>query len=189
MFSVSALPQPPAWVCCLIYPSWSWALLHTSKSTLAQSTCYYLLAGLPVCQKNTQTKGSSGAMTKEGNKGNTLLFLPFDRGQTSPGEASDLNGKSNPWRGPSTEDGHPGVPSLSESCWVPEMTPLCLHSGHGRVSLGSVATFRPWIQESLNGWAEHAPSLLSSLPHSQPRFFSLLRPLLSHRCLDRSAPS
>lgn len=61
-FSLSTPPPPLAWACCLIYP-WSSALLHTSKSTLARSTCYYLLARLLRCQKHTQTWASLGAVT------------------------------------------------------------------------------------------------------------------------------
>lgn len=182
MFSVSALPQPPAWVCCLIYPSWSWALLHGTKSTLARSTCYYLLSGLLVCQKHTKTKSSSGAMTQEGNKGNTLLLLPLTK-ETSPAPASVLRGVESP----TCPSGWRQAARCSQPIW--ELLSACRDSLVSSQRTGSESAawiccyLRPWIQESLSGWAEHAPSLPPSHPHSQPLFVS---PLLSHHYLDRS---
>lgn len=55
-FSLSTPPPPLVWACCLISP-WSSALLHTSKSTLARSTCYYLLSAVLLCKKQTTNAG------------------------------------------------------------------------------------------------------------------------------------
>lgn len=124
-------------------------------------------------------------MTQEGNKGNTLLFLPLTE-ETSPAQASVLRGAKSltcpsDWR---------QAARCAEPIW--ELLSACQDSLVSSQRTGeSVAWICcylcPWIQESLSGWAEHAPSPLPSLapshPHSPPLFFS---PLLSQRYLYRS---
>lgn len=172
MFSLSALPQPLAWVCCLIYP-WSSALLHTSKSTLAQSTCYYPLSSLLLCQKHTETKTGSGAVTPRKQE-TTLLFCSGGGEKKSPNRAS-FWGESNP-RGPRWRRAS-RLLSLCECCWVPIRRPHVFSAvgKEWRLDLLLPSSLDTRVTQWL-GWAR-------SLPHSHPLFFALLPPRLSHHYL------
>ncbi len=88
-FSSSTPPPPLAWACCLIYP-WSSALLHTSKSTLARSTCYYLLSSLLLCQKHTQTQASSVQWHQQ-NERSTLMFRFGGKNKESNSSSSEVS--------------------------------------------------------------------------------------------------
>lgn len=127
-----------------------------------------LHCGLLVCQKHTQTKSSSGAMTQEGNKGNTLLLLPLTK-ETSPSPGVESVTCPSGWR---------QAARCAEPIWEP--LSACRDSLASSQRTGESAAWiccylRPWIQESLSGWAR-ARSFSPALPHSQPLFFS---PLLS----------
>lgn len=69
-------------------------------------------------------------------------------------------------------------------CWVYVSAAECLSDGlmSSQRSVKSgvwiCCYLRPWIQESLSGWAEH-----TRFPHSHPLFFALLPPHLSHHYL------
>lgn len=161
-------------------------------------TEHLLLAPLPGCSSARNThkpKSSSGAMMKrETRENNNSCFCFWRRKQVrfrlvfwrESGASQNPTPTTSPLP-PSRPPDCRQVARGAESVW--ELLSACrdslVSSRWSRKSAARIRCYlRPWIQESLSGWAEHAPLLLHSLPPSQSASVLLTPPAPSFQPLS-----